>query len=242
MQGCSERRVDPGIRRTRAAAAGASSWGTSATPTPATRRAHRTGPGTGHAALPGRCRPWATRTEVRGPPPAVPAPPTSARAGDWQCRLARTVQDAGDSDWSPRRAGANGPPPSPARAGDWHCRPARSVQDAGDSDRGRRLRARRPHQSGPGPGTATPPGRCSSRWPACRRQTRTRSGGWQCRPARTVQDAGDSDWSPRRAGANGPPPSPARAGTGTAAQPGRCKMQVTRIAVGDHEHSALSAG
>ena len=55
------------------------------------------------------------------------------------------------------------------------------MQDAGDSDRGRRLRARRPHQSGPGPGTATPPGRCSGQWLACRRQTRTRSGG----PGRT---------------------------------------------------------
>ena len=186
MQGCSDRRVAPGIRRTRAAAAGASSWGTSATPTPATRRAHRTGPGTGHAALPGRCRPWATRTKVRGPPPAVPAQPTSARAGDWQCRLARTVQDAGDSDWSPRRAGANGPPPSPARAGDWHCRPARSVQDAGDSDRGRRLRA--------------------------------------LHPQRRVGD---------------PPSSPARAGAGTAAPLGRCKMQVTRIAVGDCGPAAL---
>ena len=205
LQGCSDRRVAPGIRRTRAAAAGASSWGTSATPTPATRRAHRTGPGTGHAALPGRCRPWATRTEVCGPPPAVPAPPTSARAGDWQCRLARTVQDAGDSDWSPRRAGANGPPPSPARAGDWHCRPAWSVQDAGDSDRGRRPRAL-----------------CLQRRVGDRPSSPARAGGWHCRPARPVQDAGDSDRG-RRLRARRPHQS--GPGPGIATPPGRCSGQ-----------------
>ena len=162
LQGCSDRRVAPGIRRTRAAAAGASSWRTSATPTPATRRTHRTGPGTGHATLPGRCRLWATRTEACGPPPAVTAPPTPARAGDRPCRPARTVQDAGASDWSLRRAGGRRTASLIGPGRDWHCRPARPVQDAGDSDRGRRLRARRLRRRGRRPAVLTGPGRGSA--------------------------------------------------------------------------------
>ena len=150
--------------------------GLTVTPTPATRRPHRPGPGTGLAAPPGRCHQWVTQTGARALPPTATPPPSPARAGDWPCRPARTVQAAGVFDWSPRLAGDGDPPPSPARAGDWPCRPARTVQAAGDSDRGRRRRSRRPHQSGPGTGHATPPGRCSDQRSACHWQTRIRAG------------------------------------------------------------------
>ena len=158
MQGCSDRRVAPGIRRTRAAAAGASSWEDYP---PLLRRRHAvlTGQGLGLAMPP--CPDGAAygRLGLRsaGRRWRRPRRPHRPGPGDWPCRPARTVQDAGGPDWSPRLAGVGDPPPSPARVGDWHCRPARSVQDTGDSDRGRRLRTRRPHQSGPGP--AMPPAR-----------------------------------------------------------------------------------
>ena len=145
--------------------------GLTATTTPATRRPHRPGPGSGDALPPGRCKPKATRT---GPPLATDGnpPPSPARAWEWRCSPARTVQAAGDSDGGPRSATDGDPPPPPARAGEWRCPPARTVQAAGDSDRTRRRRFRRPHQSGPGIGKATPPGRCSAPRTARLRPTR----------------------------------------------------------------------
>ena len=148
------------------------------------RRPHRPGPGTGNAASPGRGRTQVTRTGARvapGPTARLPhrlGPGTGTAARPGRCKTQVTRIAVGDCERAADNAGVGDPPSSPARAGGWHCRPARPVQDACDSDRGRRLRARRPHQSGPGPGpgTATPPGRCSGQWLACRRQTRTRSG------------------------------------------------------------------
>ena len=99
LQGCSDRRVAPGIRRTRAAAAGASGWMDSPL-LPRRRPAALTGPGRGVAMQP---RPdGASRRRLRlgllfvtdGEPP-----PSSARAGERRCSPARTVQAAGDSDW-----------------------------------------------------------------------------------------------------------------------------------------------
>ena len=87
LQGCSERRVDPGIRRTRAAAAGASGWPDS--PLLLHRRpAVLIGPGRG-AALPSR---------PDGASSGACPPPPPARAGERHCPPARTVQAAGDSD------------------------------------------------------------------------------------------------------------------------------------------------
>ena len=51
-------------------------------------------------------------------------PPSPARAGEWQCRPARTVQAAGDSDRGPA---PSVPPPSLVRARDRQCHPARTV-------------------------------------------------------------------------------------------------------------------
>ena len=99
-----------------------------------------------------------------------------ARAGDWLCRPARTVQDAGGSDWSLRLAGVGDPPHSPTRAGDWHCRPAGRCKTqvtriaVGDCELAANV-------AGFGD---TPPS------PAL-------AGDRHCRPARPVQDAGDWD-------------------------------------------------
>ena len=77
--------------------------------------------------------------------------------------------------------------------------------------------------------------RCPRLGPVARSQRRPRRphqpgpGDWPCRPAQTVQDAGDSDWGPRHVASGGPAAlaGPGR-GTGHAAPPGRCKTQVTR--------------
>ena len=87
-------------------------------------------------------------------------PPSSARAGEWPCRPARTVQAAGDSDWGPCLTDDGDPPPPPVRAREWPCRPVRTVQAAGDSDRG--------------PATANPP------------PSLVRARDRPCHPARTV--------------------------------------------------------
>ena len=124
LQGCSERRVDPGIRRTRAAAAGASGW-TDSQPLPHRRSAVLTGPGLG-AALPSRPD-GASSGDCPPPPPA--------RAGERPCPPARTVQAAGDSDQvrpPPRRQPAALIGPGRER----RCPPARTVQASGDSDSG----------------------------------------------------------------------------------------------------------
>ena len=71
-----------------------------------------------------------------------------------------------------------------------------------------------------------------------RRPHRPGPGDWLCRPARTVQDAGGSDRDQGLAGVGDPPPSPARAGDWHCRPAGRCKTQVTRIAVGDCEPDA----
>ena len=124
LQGCSERRVDPGIRRTRAAAAGASGW-TDSPPLPHRRPVALIGPGLG-AALPSRPD-GASSGDCPPPPPA--------RAGERQCPPARTVQAAGDSDQvrsPPRRQPAALIGPGRER----RCPPARTVQATGDSDCG----------------------------------------------------------------------------------------------------------
>ena len=89
--------------------------GLTVTTTPATRRPHRPGPGTGHAAPSGRCHRcqlvrWVTQIGARALPPTATPPPSPARAGDWPCRPARTVQDAGDSDPGPPIRAARPPP------------------------------------------------------------------------------------------------------------------------------------
>ena len=199
LQGCSERRVDPGIRRTRAAAAGASGW-TDSPPLLRRRSVALIGPGLG-VALPSRPD-GASSGDCPPPPPA--------RAGERQCPPARTVQAAGDSDQvrsPPRRqpaallgpgrerrcppartvqaAGDSDcgptspyPPPSPARAWDRQCHPARTVpRNAGGSGPVRRppVATCLPHRPGPGSDFVLPPGRCKSqvtRTAGRRRRTR----------------------------------------------------------------------
>ena len=157
--------------------------GLTATSTPAIRRPHRSGPGSGIALLPGRLQ--ATGDSDCGPTPSDP-PPSLARAWDRQCHPARAVPPS-----SPRvtpgpraRAAGGGPPPSPARAGERLCPPARTVQVTGDSD------------CGPTPPDPPP--------------SRVRARDRQCHPARTVPrnaggpTPGDSD---RADGAAALPPA-----------------------------------
>ena len=166
LQGCSERRVDPGIRRTRAAAAGASGWTDPpphlhGDPPPSSvrawerrcppartvqarataRRPHRPGPGSDNVLPPGRCKPQVTRTG------------------------------------SALRLDGN-PPPSSARAGSDVVLPPGRCKSQVTRTAGRRRRTRRPHRRGPGAGSATPPGRC----PAVR-ATRVPRSGRRRRPA-----------------------------------------------------------
>ena len=83
--------------------------GLTVAPTPANRRPHLPGPGTGQAAPPGRCHQWVTQTGACAPPTTANPPPSPARVGDLPCHPARTVPIAGDSDWSPSAAGDGDP-------------------------------------------------------------------------------------------------------------------------------------
>ena len=205
MQGCSERRVDPGIRRTRAAAAGASGWTDS--PSLLRRRpAGLIGPGRG-AAMPSR---------PDGASPGDCPPPPSARAGERHCPPARTVQAAGDSDRLRPTSTATRRPHRPGR--ERRSPPARTVQATGDSDCGADVVAPAALIA-TGPGPAVPPrpdgapqcGRVGSHVRAAGGDpppSPARAGERLCPPARTVQATGDSDCGPTL---SNPPPSLARA-------------------------------
>ena len=101
---------------------------------------------------------WTHRYSHAGDPP-----PSPARAGKWQCRPARTVQAAGDSDWvrtSPPTATRRPHRPGP---GSGRAAPPGRCKLQVTRIAGRHRRTRRPHQSWPGISKASPPGRCSAR-------------------------------------------------------------------------------